>query len=217
MKIKIFALYKLIFTVGTILLFVSSALADKSKIDYPSQEGNSWTYSDIKNNGHSEVTWRIIGKEIIEGVETTKIERPKEYRFMAIDSEGLKEYKVEERKKAMYRIYNPPLLYLPNLEIGQSKEFLTTAIFYRANNKKIGELTVRGKVCLESKEDVEVPAGLFKGCLKFFWSDNVKNDITGYYRHRNSIIWLAYGVGVVKKLCFSIEYEPESKKEETSF
>ena len=154
-----------------------------------------------------EETVRVEGKEIINGVEAVKMMYDdNEYDCIAIDSEGVKQYKEFDDEE--YYIFNPPRLVFPNIGIGESKRYLADRILYSIEGSKTGEGSENGKIILESIEDIEVPAGKFNDCLKFFVVSEWK-DSNGSHGKDECAIWLASGVGEVLEQCREVEYSPD--------
>lgn len=214
----------LILAIAIVVVFAPSASAYNLEEYYPLHQGNSWTYSVIEDGDIFEETVRIEGKEIIEGVETVRMvdvededEDENDYRCVAIDSEGIKEYKyfdAELNGDSEYEIPDPPKLIFPNIEIGENKKYSINLIAYDLEGAKTGERSSEsGQILLDSVEDLEVPAGKFRDCLKFSSISEWKEP-DGSFDRDDCTIWLAPGVGKIKEFCFNIEYDAEA--EETS-
>jgi len=185
------------------------------KIDYkkyyPLHQGDSWTYSVIEGEDMHEDTVKVEGKEIINGVETVKmIDDDDEYDCIAIDLEGVKQYKEFDGDK--YYIFNPPKLVFPNIRIGEDKRYLVDKILYSIEGSKIEEDSENGKIMLKSIEDIEVPAGKFNDCLKFFVAFEEK-DSDGS-SDSECTVWLASGVGMVQEECREVDYDSKGKLDE---
>ncbi len=190
----------------------------RDKIDYkkyyPLRQGDNWTYSVIEGEDMYEEKARVEGKEIVNGVETVKMVHDNEYDCIAIDSEGVKQYKGFDGDE--YYVFNPPKLVFPNIGIGEDKRYLADRILYSIEGSKMGEGSENGKIILESIEDIEVPAGKFDDCLKFFVVSEWK-DSDGSHGKDECTIWLASGIGKVLEQCTEIEYSPDGDTEtETS-
>jgi hypothetical protein len=137
-----------------------------------------------------------------------------ENQCIAIDSEGVKLYKAWgwSGVGGDYEVYNPPKMLFPSLEIGENKTYPITIVPYQIDdvareiNKKSGTLTIT----LDSTENVEVPAGKFKNCLKFisvFEFKKVNKFGDEQTPSKQTVItWLAPGVGKVKSELTLSEY-----------
>lgn len=205
----------LTFMAGLIFIYAPLASAYNLEEYYPLAQGNRWAYFEIKDEGMDKKTFRVEGKEIIDGQETTKLlDSYGGHQCLVLDSQGLKEYKDTDVYGC--EIYNPPRMLFPNIEIGESREYSTLAINYGADGTKLGESRMSGKITLESVEDIEVPAGRFTGCLKFSSILEIREE-NGSYKKEDSAIWLAPGLGRVKETCSVTEYEAGGGKENVSF
>lgn len=198
------------FAIVIILIFPMLTLAYDLEEYYPLKEGNSWTYVIAEDKDYYRETYKIEGKESVEDTETIKINVEDRMVYIAIDSQGAKKYKDFYQNENEYEIYNPPVLLFPNnTEIGESKSFSSNSKLYNIDGIKREEASAEGNVVLESMEDVDVPAGKFKNCLKFSsvitW---VEND--GSHKE-DCTISLAPGIGKVEEFCISTEYDKENK------
>ena len=196
------------------ILFSNLALAYDLKEYYPLGQGNSWTYSAIDITEVSEETVRIEGKELIDGLETVRMQYVDDgYSCIAYDHEGIKEYKDFEENYSEF--FNPPLIVFPNIEIGESKSYLVDSIIYDIDSEKIAESTSTIQISLESVEDVKVPANIFTDCLRFSKiSEWRKSD--GSFGTDKCVIWLARGVGRIKEFCIYRYRMPGSETTEIS-
>lgn len=201
----------LILTIGVFISLTNFASAYNIKDYYPLEQGNSWTYID---EGKYEETDKIEGKEIVEDTETIKIKRvDSENKYVCVmpDLEEIKIYKDLEGDE--YDIFKPPKAIFSNLAVGETKSYSINVITYNLKGEKIDEQSEDREIKLKSLEDIEVPAGKFSNCLKFFISTQ-KKGLDGNYDIEDCTVWLAPGVGKVKEFCFSIEYDEETKRRE---
>ncbi|MCF7907371.1 MAG: hypothetical protein K9L86_00620 [Candidatus Omnitrophica bacterium] len=206
--------------------FTPLALAyDLSKY-YPLNEGDSWEYL---TSGIGYVEGGADKAEFSDMIEVDKIESKEsisgkrtmvkvsgaleEKECLAVDSEGLKLYKLIDGPGG-YDIFTPPFMQLANLAVGESKTFLSNAIGYGDRSSEGARLNTN-TITLESVERVEVPAGLFDDCLKFT-STGERAYADGNYENIESTVWLALGVGVVKADYIYIEHDFSSGEDSTT-
>lgn len=203
----------LIILTGIMFALTNLALGYDLENYYPLTEANSWTYLVTRDKKISEETYRIQGKKLINGVETVRIgDSEVEYKCLALDFQGIKEHK--DYDSNIYRIFSPPKIVFPNIEIGESRRYSVNFITYNVEGTKIREGNESGQILLESVEDLEVPAGRFAKCLKYSFTFENK-EISGDFEKNDHSVWLAPSVGKVKEFSFSIGYDAETKKIET--
>lgn len=212
----------LILVIGLVILFAAPVFGYNLEEYYPLGEGNVWEYSVTDDEGSDRETTEIKGKEIIGGKEAVKMLFPEEgnYINLAFDSEGVRIYKYfykdDEREDDKYIINNPPLVIMPNIKKGQTKDYSTAWAKYNLSGEKEEEGTESRRITLESIETVEVPAGKFTDCFKFSVINNKKKP-NGSYEKSDCDIWLAPGIGKVKEFCMYAEREAAVDTEESSF
>lgn len=188
----------LVLAIWIAAIFVNPALAYDLKEYYPLSQGNRWTYSLMEDEGVTQYTARIKGREIINGITTTKMFYGNDdYECIFLDAEGVKMNKAFYDDE--YEIDTPSSIMFPKVKLGESRECSITATFFNIiKGKEIGKANIVDKITLESVEDVEVPAGKFAGCLKFSSISESKNP-DGSTDKDICTIWLAPGVGRVKE------------------
>lgn len=188
---------------------------------YPLNEDDRWVYIYKSNeNGEEETSQevaKIKGSETIGEVEAKKMLSVKfDNRAVAIDLEGVKLFKSWGWSGGDYEVYQPAKILFPNMEKGESKTFSVESAAHNIDDAVVQTTMKSGTmtVTLEAVEDVEVPAGIFKDCLKFV-------SIYEYaYPHRpasgkeTSTVWLAPGSGVVKAEYNNTELNTENNKED---
>jgi hypothetical protein len=205
------ALRILFFLTGLILIRYSISFPMDLEKYYPLEQGNKWIY--VTREGTSEKIFHIKGNEIINGTNTVKIAEnkdPDRYDCIAVDVEGVKQYK--QNKKDQYVIFNPPMMLFPNLEPSEEKNFTMGVDIYKSDGTKY-TTDITEQISLESSvEDIIVPAGAFNNCLKFSITTNYTalngNSITKFCS-----IWLAADIGQVQDICFEVEYNNEKGKQ----
>ncbi|MEW6586105.1 MAG: hypothetical protein AB1442_10910 [Nitrospirota bacterium] len=172
---------------------------------FPLGQGDIWTYRDIHGDYDS---LTIGGTEIINGVAGVKvIKNSGTYNLKTIDNSGLKELKEYDIDEDGWniKIYNPPKHYLPaKLHVGQSHSYTSTVHY--ADNSGISKTgTETGTFTVVGIEDVTVPAGTFKDCLKIHTVINFSFSDGSYLDEDIGTSWLAKGVGIVKQSGTSTE------------
>ena len=186
---------------------------------FPLNQGNEWTYvRTIDGETEPTTTAFVDGTELVDGVQTTKytmtgLTQDTYYDYYyAKDSEGLKEYKFHNSFDT-YNIYDPPRMTFPNdLDVGETFEGLNSYSSFSSEDDSLLSTTEgTHTVHLETLEDISVPAGPFKDCLKF---NVLTYQQTGELSAQTDAkIWYAYGVGMVKKvLNIFLRANPESEK-----
>lgn len=205
----------LILVIVIIFLFTSLAMAYNLKEYYPLAEGDSWTYSVIKDKrGAEEKTDKVAGIEVVGNVETKKmISGEDKYACIALDSEGVKLYKANDDDK--YTIFNPPKIIFPNIEnieIGETRGYSVRAMNYEGSSIK-DERSESVQISLEfTMDDVDVPAGKFSNCLRFSTITKWNEQLSGDNETENCDVWLAPEVGKVKESCVKSKYKAKTNE-----
>ena len=170
---------------------------------YPLAEGITWNYLQSYQDGHKDYEIFCIGGTEIINDETTNKQWEFDsgelaytsdifYTCLAWTEEGLKVYKWV-CSDGSYTLYNPPSIRLPKwMQVGETFSHTTTTTEYDTGGNPVESSTLNMEITLEGIEDVEVYAGIFKGCLKL---SIVEADEGG---PDQTIIWLAPGIGEVK-------------------
>jgi hypothetical protein len=171
---------------------------------YPLQEGNKWNYSVIKNEQQYQQTAEVIGEDDVDGIKVIKVlYSPENYlEYLFCDTEGLQ--KIKDSDSNEYSMYSPSVPIIPNLDIGQSSKYLVKETAFTADGKNSKEAEHKINIGFENIEEVGVPAGTFKDCLKFQISFT---EMVGGLQESTAeySIWFAPGVGKVKQVCISAE------------
>ena len=199
MKLK-----KHLITVALIFFVMTFLRGNVSAYDmaeyFPLNQGDEWIYlNNFPYDGRLPVKKVIDGTELVNGVETIKFENGDCY---AMDSEGLKMYKWNE-PGPMYLIFDPPRIIFPaQFDVGETYLGSISAKVYSSDDDTFLDLTLTGNntVILKSVEDVTVPAGTFKDCLKIYTYTTLLQD---HFGGAITTEWYARNVGLIK----SIEYD----------
>jgi len=125
---------------------------------------------------------------------------PSGYNCFATDHEGVKWYKAYNYLEGTLTIYDPPLLYFASqLELGEVYEEPYLALEYSLKDDTLIR-TYPGiyRISLESVEDVTIPIGTFKDCLKIYqsYTESYENETKVVIYHFT--IWCAPNVGWIK-------------------
>lgn len=206
-----------ILLLGFLIIGIGIGLASAFVLEkyYPLEEGNNWIYVVTGDEVTPEHAVKIESKEKAEGGWTVKITSSDgSSEYMIIDTEGIKEYKF--LKEDEYAVSNPPGLIFPSIiEIGEERNCSTTISGYGLSGEKTREYPVSRQIKLAAIEDVEVPAGKFTACLKFY--SNYEYQTAAGKSKVDCSIWLAPGVGKVKEFCSKFETEDGEKKLSNEF
>lgn len=160
-------------------------------LDYwPLEEGNTWNYQEFRPE-------RVVSVEDKDRKRTVVLNE--------VFTSGNVTYEIKEN--GIYRVKQNTIEYIPpllegtmNMRLGDN---LTTS--YDAYTKSVGDtkqvLTETGvkNIILLALEDVQVPAGRFKNCLKIERGGN-SSTLSGLFtgEHKKHQYWFAKGIGKVK-------------------
>lgn len=185
---------------------------------FPLNVGDTWTRREVereiidsREEVHEEVdTNTVFGTEKVKGAVAMKIGEADTYDLMT-NTDGVKLYKSYDRDDAdgmlneVLDTFNPPLTYMPaGLSVGTRGIFKSTVTHKESTGfKATAKVTV--EMVVEGMEDVTVPAGTFRDCLKIRIRDYLLAKKVGHEALSDGWIWLARNVGVVKSESTSIE------------
>ena len=184
---------------------------------YSLEQGNRRTYSytvDIEggeNDGlHVSIPMQYIidGTEVVNEVETVKIKRSSPfppgtdygYFCYVMDSEGMKMYKdYSPARGNNYIIFDQPSMSFPaQFDVREVHQGVYSSSTYSIDDDTLVRTSIgTHNISLETVEDVTVPAGTFKDCLKitFLYTTQTSDDWT---YERSGTSWYALNVGPVK-------------------
>jgi len=166
---------------------------------FPLGQGDTWTY---REKDGSLSTYTISGTETIDGVVAVKrMEQDGDYILFTSDSNGLKMYKNYDINELGWNqlIYKPPINILPGeISVGTKQTFNST-VYYTDSKGASKTGTTSWDATVEGVEDITVPAGTFKDCLKVKITRNLTSSDGKHQENSVSTPWLAKGVGVVKE------------------
>jgi|GEM_PF-2122735 len=197
------------FTVILIFMVMAFLRANVSAYNmaeyFPLHQGDEWTYSTTVNGITTEGKAVVSGTEQVNGVETIKMG----VHCVVMDSEGLKTYKWERPEFGQVYIYDPPELTFPaHFSLGDVyQQSYKNSICSLDGGTLLDTSTVSETVTLESVEDVTVPAGTFKDCLKVHYSITYQNS-SGEYGELEDSNWFARNVGRIKVESDVLVYHP---------
>lgn len=196
------------------MFFSTSAFAYDLKEYYPLHAGDQWTYSETGEEGSRNTTYSVDGRELIGGVETTRIQLGREeYEWVGIDEKGIKIYKTFDGEA--YTTVTP-LVFIPNnMEIGKTEVYTPEDTSYDVHGIKVGSNQTSRQLTLKEIASLTVRAGEFTDCLKFLEVVEDKDE-EGNNTKNECVIWFAPGVGKIKESCVMTKYDPETDSEKTS-
>lgn len=214
MKMSGFLLCKIfILLIGILFLYPAKTLAHDAKEYCPLNQGDTWTYLASEDQAVSNKTFIVNGNELIGNVETIKVIGPENiYDCFVVDTEGVKLFK--QFQENGIRIFSPPMMLFPDLEVGEEKVYSSKSI----NQDKNEVIDMTENVFLESSiSDIEVPAGQFHDCLKFSILTKFKDvGLNGNYGSMDCTFWMASGIGKVKSSCFTVVYSVNGEEKNFS-
>jgi hypothetical protein len=196
--------------VVTVVIFIASAflIGNVSAYDiaeyFPLNEGDEWTMLTTINGFSLPLKWVVNGTELVDEVETVKMDLGLPllpvmgYNCFAIDHEGVKWYKGYNFTAGTVLVYDPPLIW-SSLELGEVDETPYTEKHYSIDDGTlIRTETGIHRFSFKSVEDVTVPAGTFKDCLKIYevfteLHDGGATEVIYHYT-----VWFARNVGWIK-------------------
>ncbi len=169
---------------------------------FPIGQGDTWTYNNAE-------THLISGTEAVNGVIATKmitdVANGDTYLLFDIYSGALRFHKIVDLDDIAgcgwsWTVFNPPAIMMPaELSIGGIHTTSTTASYENCAGLVVTQ-TITHEGTLEAVEDVTVPAGTFKNCLRYkMVTLNIPND-QGVPSNAYQTWWMAKGVGLVKTI-----------------
>ena len=211
-----------------VIFFIRWNASAYNMIDlYPITQGNEWTYV----SAEIPIPVKLVssGTEVVNGVETTKLDYrllflPLASLYLAWDSDGLKQYKIESlsgitskfESLSDVEIYDQPFLCVPaQFDLGEVCQDSYSFSKYSSDGTLLGKGTGSHTILLKSMEDVTVPAGTFKDCLKIIDSGSwqISSD---WYGGNACAFWYAPNVGMIKSSTNTFSQDPEKGYNETS-
>jgi hypothetical protein len=172
---------------------------------FPLNEGDEWTYAFTLNDNTMPPLEVFIGDtEEVNGVEAIRYNMssssPNEYDYycFTIEAESLIQPKIYWASFGIYIVFDPPRMVFPaNFKLGEVYEQPYAYTEYSIDDDSVvGTFTGSETVTLESIEDVTVPSGTFKNCLKVVTSTYSQNG--DWVEAIDEITWYAHKVGMVK-------------------
>jgi hypothetical protein len=156
----------------------------------PLVKDNSWVY--LKNN-KSKLSHFVFGDVNLNGLSVQKVISSDGTTVYLKNEDGLNTYVIE--KKAGVLTYDPPISLSPKeISIGEVHEYVSK-ITFSILGLRLNFGNIFGANELIGIEDVSVPAGNFKKCLKFESTAFRKGWLGINYK---LTIWFAKDVGEVK-------------------
>jgi hypothetical protein len=179
---------------------------------FPFSQGDKWTYSHKAGGEVKEVSYLIEGSETFHGIKVPKkvqVENREEFFCTYVDPVlGIRDFKHNIGMTSQYLIYTPPTIVIPAKMKAGDIHYNTSHLF-RHNQDGIieAEGSFYATTILEAVENVTVPAGEFKNCLKIVLiKDDVFSDMVVNVVQTQ---WVAKKVGTVKDSVKVNIYSPE--------
>jgi len=180
---------------------------------YPLNEGDERTYEftlDIvggPNDGvHISTTIEdfVFGEELVNGMPTIKkgtMPPNADYFFFLSNPQGIKICKNYRSMTNRYVLYEPCLLVFPSMFIvgATCKRSTSFSVYSADDDTLVDTYTGNTTVTFESIEDVTVPAGTFKNCVKISVINSHDRASGGTFEDSNTT-WYAKDVGMIKQI-----------------
>jgi hypothetical protein len=172
---------------------------------FPLNEGDEWTYEFTLNGNTVPPLEVFVGDtEEVNGVEAIRYNMssptPDEYDYycFTLEAEDLIQPKIYWATFGIYIIMAPPRMVFPaNFKLGEVYEQSYGYTQHSIDDDSIlGTFTGSETITLESIEDVTVPSGTFKDCLKVITSTYSQSG--DWVESIDEITWYAHRVGMVK-------------------
>lgn len=204
------------FLLGLVFSLGLSSIAHTQGIDlseyYPLNTDDLWVYEVVAvEQGQEDVVtcenMKVLKQELPDGRTMPKLSYGDgSYLLLLVEQDGVKIYRRVDDDMA-YEAFSPPLMLIP-FELESDGEFQGTYAYEEYDGEGAFEQSGNFNINLkfEKLENVTVPAGDFKGCVKISGrmvkdNEGVAIEILDYS------IWLAKGVGIVRELINEIEYD----------
>lgn len=177
---------------------------------YALNQGNSWTYRvRVENQEFVQKYW-IDGTEQIGEEQTVKFYFSDQgYKCFGYPPEGIMKYKEFDEERI--ELYSPPGVILPNLQMYKLQEYRAEYVEQTHDGMQTGMVKGTFKVKLTGLEDVRVRAGLFEDCLRIEYIDRWEEH-DGSFDSTKGVLWFAKGVGRVKDVAWTTEYDSEEEE-----
>lgn len=186
---------------------------------FPLNLGDTWTMREVERNITDEGeeidieidTNTVFGTEKVKSVIAMKRGDENAWYDLMTNTDGVKLYKSYELDdddgmlNEIIETYNPPLVFLPaGLSVGTRGTFKSTVTHKESRGfKATGKVTV--EMVVEGIEDVTVPAGTFRDCLRIkMWRYLIAKKV-GHEESYEGRLWLARNIGLVKSESTSID------------
>lgn len=173
---------------------------------FPMDVGNEWVYVykiySTERGGVSEGGTRVSSiqsKQILNGREIylLQLEQDKKSIFYhSLGKEGVYLHKIAYEDECI--VFSPPILLFPDtFEFNQELKVSSSVRVYDSNGALTDEGIINGEVIVEGIEDITVPAGRFKDCLRTSFS--LTRQLRTNLKTMTNTSWLAQGVGKVRE------------------
>jgi len=167
---------------------------------FPLEQGKLWSYS---RQGGGESTVVIDGTLTINGLETTVRKEPLQWFYETVDDSGYYIHSIFFASSNSFAKISPPedpILFIPNpVSIGDySDDSSTASLVGNLEEDSANMIDITFTSVLIGVEDVTVPYGTFKDCLKISYREINFLNFIGVFDNRSGTIWVAKDFGIVK-------------------
>ena len=167
---------------------------------FPLDQGKLWSYS---RRGGGESTVVIDGTFTINGLETVVRKEPSQWFYETVDDSGYYIHSVffaNGNSFAKISLPEDPILFIPNpASIGDySDDSSIASLVGNLEEDSANMIDITFTSVLIGVEDVTVPYGTFKDCLKISYREINFLNFIGVFDNRSGTIWVAKDFGIVK-------------------
>lgn len=158
---------------------------------YPIAVGNTWSYIDNKNKTLSQMVSEIAQ---VDNVTIEKFVTTEGRTIFVRGNEGLNAFKI--KMKGIELTYTPPISMSPQeISKGQCHTY-DSQVTMRILGLEFNFGRISGATILLGEEDIVVPAGSFKKCLKF--ESKAAQKILFFKVESKLVVWFALATGGIR-------------------
>ncbi len=165
---------------------------------FPLDQGKTWSYSRL---GGGENTTVIDGKQTLNGRETMVRKESGRWFYETIDENGYYIHALNlNGTYAKFSHPEDPVLFIPDpAGMGKySEDISESSLVNKLEDDSSNNMDIILTSVLTGLEDVTVPYGTFRDCLKFSYQEVKFLKFLDVYDNRSGTIWVAENSGIVK-------------------